>query len=393
MLNRRTGNHQPLKNLQKEWAFFALLSLSFLTAGFTILSLNWGKTFAAIWVFFSAAAVIYQLSVLWLSLPHNHRQGESIMLPSLGWGNRLTLLRGMLIAGLVGFLLLPEPQGWLAWLPGIFYTLAIAADFFDGYLARITNHATRLGEILDISFDGLGVLAAIILAVQYDRLPNWYLIVAFARYAFVFGLWLRTRLGKVNFDLPPSIRRRALAGFQMGFLAVMLWPLFSPPGTHIAALLFGIPILLGFLQDWLYVTGFIQPGALPKNQSLQKVFHWLPLLFRAGVVSLGAALIFSDLAVLDQLSSSQAALVLADLAVIILLTAGVTTRSAAIVGLILLGFHQLFASLSLAQIFLAGGYAVILFLGGGPFSLWTPEEYLVYHRAGETAMLKGEQTS
>lgn len=393
MLNRRTGNHQPLKNLQKEWALFALLSLSLLTAGFTILSLNWEKTFAAIWVFFSAAAVIYQLSVLWLSLPHNHRQGESIMLPSLGWGNRLTILRGMLIAGLVGFLLLPEPQGWLAWLPGIFYTLAIAADFFDGYLARITNHATRLGEILDMSFDGLGILAAIILAVLYDRLPNWYLIVAFARYAFVFGLWLRTRLGKVNYDLPPSIRRRALAGFQMGFLAVMLWPLFSPPGTHIAALLFGIPILLGFLQDWLYVTGFIQSGALPKNQLLQKVIHWLPLLFRAGVVSLGAALIFPDLAVLNQLSSSQAALVLADLAVIILLTAGVTTRSAAIVGLILLGFHQLFASLSLAQIFLTGGYAVILFLGGGPFSLWAPEEYLVYHRAGETAMLKGEQTS
>ncbi len=367
----------PLHNLRKEWSFFAALSILYLSAGFALLALSWQVHFAAIWGLTGAVTLIYQLSVLWSGLPRNHRQGEIDILPSLGWGNCLTLLRGILIAGLGGFLFLPEPEGWLAWLPGIFYTLAIAADFFDGYLARITNHATRLGEILDMSFDGLGILAAIILAVLYDRLPNWYLIVAFARYAFVFGLWLRTRLGKVNYDLPPSIRRRALAGFQMGFLAVMLWPLFSPPGTHVAALLFGIPILLGFLQDWLYVTGFIQSGALPKNQSLQKVIHWLPLLFRAGVVSLGAALIFPDLAVLNQLSSSQAALVLADLAVIILLTAGVTTRSAAIVGLILLGFHQLFASLSLAQISLACGYAVILFLGGGPFSLWTPEEYLV----------------
>jgi hypothetical protein len=156
--------------------------------------------------------------------------------------------------------------------------------------------------------------------------------------------------------------------------------------------LFSIPILLGFLQDWLYVTGFIKPGAHLKSQSLQKVFHWLPLLLRAGVVSLGAALIFPDLVIIDQLPTSQAALVIADLAVIILLAAGVTTRTTAIAGLILLGFHQFFASLSLAQIILAGGYAAILFLGGGPFSLWAPEEYLVYHRAGETAMLKREQT-
>jgi CDP-diacylglycerol--glycerol-3-phosphate 3-phosphatidyltransferase len=391
MLNRQTGNHQTLKKLRKEWAIFALLSISFLTAVFTLLSFNWGKPFTTLWVFFSAAAVIYQLSVLWLSLPHNHRQGETDVLPGLGWGNRLTLLRGLLIAGLIGFLALPSPPGWLAWLPGIFYTLAIAADFFDGYLARITRHTTRLGEILDMSFDGLGILAAIILAVSYGRLPAWYLLVAFARYAFILGLWLRSRLGKQNYELPPSVRRRALAGFQMGFLAVMLWPIFSPPGTHIAALFFGLPILLGFVQDWLYASGVLIPGTRPTSPSFQWIKRWLPLFFRFGVVILGSTYTFSNLLVLAQLPAHQVVLTIADLLVISLLAVGITTRTAAIAGLILLGFHQVFASLSPAQILMAGGYSMILFLGGGPFSLWTPEEYLVYNRAGEPAALKVEQ--
>ncbi len=391
MENRRTENHQPLNNLRKEWAFFALLSLSFLTAGFTLLSFNWGKPFAAIWVLLSAAAVVYQLSVLWLSLPRNHRQGETNILSSLGWGNRLTLLRGLLIAGLIGFLALPPPPGWLAWLPGIFYTLAIAADFFDGYLARITRHATRLGEILDMSFDGLGILAAIILAVSYGRLPAWYLLVAFARYAFILGLWLRSRLGKQDHELPPSVRRRALAGFQMGFLAVMLWPIFSPPGTHIAALFFGLPILLGFVQDWFYASGVLSAGNRLPSPSLQWMKRWLPLFFRFGVVFLGGALTLPNLLVLAQLPAHQVVLTIADLLVISLLALGITTRTAAIAGLILMGFHQVFASLSLAQILMAGGYSMILFLGGGPFSLWAPEEYLVFHRAGEPATLKVEQ--
>lgn len=382
-----------LQNLHKEWFILAAFSLITLSSGFFLLATTWQMLFAASWMILAALTLIYLFAVLWSSLPRNHRQGEIDILPDLGWGNRLTLLRGILIAGLVGFLLLPEPEGWLARLPGIFYTLAIAADFFDGYLARITNRATRLGEILDMSFDGLGVLAAIILAVQYERLPDWYLLVAFARYAFVFGLWLRTRLGKDNFELPPSIRRRALAGFQMGFLAVMLWPIFSPPGTHIAALFFGLPILLGFLQDWFYATGFIKADDGRKSQAIQWMLGWLPLFFRIVVVCLGAALIFPNLIVLNQLSTSQAILVIADLAVILLLTLGVTTRTAAIAGLILLGFHQMYASLSFIQILLAGGYATVLFLGGGPFSLWTPEEYLVFQRAGKAPALKGEQAS
>lgn len=381
----------PLQNLRKEWSLFAALSILYLFGGFALLAITWQTQYALIWGVFCTATLIYQFAVLWSGLPHNHRPGEIDILPVLGWGNRLTLIRGMLIAGLVGFLLIPEPQGWLAWLPGIFYTLAIAADFFDGYLARITRHNTRLGEILDMSFDGLGVLAAILLAVFYGRLPGWYLLVAFARYAFVAGLWLRNRSGKVNFELPPSVRRRALAGFQMGFLAVMLWPLFSPPATHIAALFFGIPILMGFLMDWFYTTGLLTANDRPQSQTIQRILRWLPFVFRFSVVILGGVMILPKIMALSQLPAPQAMLTITELVVICLLAFGITIRTAAIGGLILLGFHQVFASLSFFQILMAGGYSAILFLGGGPFSLWTPEEYLVFHRAGEAAIIKGKQ--
>ncbi len=382
----------PLESLRKEWSLFALFSMFFLAAGFTLLTATWQLHYATRWTLLAAIALVYQLSILWRFLHLNHRVDETQLLSSLGWGNRLTLLRGILIGGLIGFLAIPAPPGWLAWLPGIFYTLAIAADFFDGYLARITRRTTRLGELLDMSFDGLGVLAAILLAVLYGRLPGWYLLVALARYAFVFGLWLRKRLGKPNYELPPSIRRRALAGFQMGFLAVMLWPLFTPPGTHIVALLFGVPILLGFIQDWFYVSGWLKPGLGAPSVSLQFGLRWLPFLLRITLVFLGASLILPNLPNFAQLPAPQAAIAIADIVVISLLAFGITTRSAAIAGLILLGFHQIYASLSLAQILMAAGFSAITFLGGGPFSLWTPEEYLVYHRAGKPATVKVEQS-
>ena len=41
------------------------------------------------------------------------------------------------------------------------------------------------------------------------------------------------------------------------------------------------------------------------------------------------------------------------------------------------------APLSLAQIILAVAYTLILYLGSGAFSLWTPEDYLYRHHAGK----------
>jgi hypothetical protein len=42
----------------------------------------------------------------------------------------------------------------------------------------------------------------------------------------------------------------------------MLWPIFRPPGTHIAAVIFAVPFLVAFAWDWLVVSGTVAWDAI-----------------------------------------------------------------------------------------------------------------------------------
>lgn len=381
-MESQAGTHDfALARLRRAWLQYTIGSLLFLLLGIAFLSLTWQPVYAWLWALLPALAMTYQAETLRRNLTANHRAGETVLLSELGWGNRLTLLRGLFAAGMMGFLLLPRPPGSLAWLPGILYVLSDAADFFDGYVARVTHHATHLGEILDLSFDGLGVLAASLLLVQYGQVPPWYLLVGAARYLFVLGQALRTRLGRSNYPLPPSRARRVFAGLQMGFLGAVLLPVFTPPGTWIAAALFGAPLLVGFARDWLSVSGVLRPGSA--SSRLVQLERWLPTLLRAAVPALafGVGAFFVDSG-LSAVSPWLTLLYIFHLLLLTLVFLGVLPRISAIAGLCALGFYQLFASLTLAQIALAVIYTLILYLGGGGWSLYTPEETLFHRPAG-----------
>jgi CDP-diacylglycerol--glycerol-3-phosphate 3-phosphatidyltransferase len=339
--------------------------------------------------------MLYQLWVLWKSLKHNFRPAEGRLLSSFGAGNTMTLLRGVLVACLAGFLLVPRPEGWLAWVPGTLYVLAVIADFLDGYLARISGTVTKLGEILDMSFDGLGVLAAALLAVGYGQVPAWYLSVALARYVFLGGTHLRAWLGKPVYELPPSTSRRTFAGMQMGFIAIVLLPAFSPPGTHIAATVFALPFLLGFTRDWLSVNGVFRPENKPTSR-LQVIFSdWAPVLLRLAILFLSAGPISQRFlnytqqvefyAARGMPSADVGVLILAMLETVIvgLLLLGISGRVTAVLALLVLGFNQIFASLTTSQVLLLIACTTILFTGTGAFSLWAPENRIIYRRAGE----------
>ncbi len=370
-------NKQALFSLRKRWALSAALSLSTLLGGFILLGSQGLPAWR--WLLPAFLGYGYLLAVLWKGLEANRRLGEDKLLPDLGAGNVATLLRGGLLALLAGFLLLPASTGWLAWIPGVLYTLAIIADYLDGYLARVTDHATRLGEVLDMSFDGLGVLVAVLLGVRDGRLPDWYLVIGFARYAYLVGAWLRTRRGLPVYELPPSLSRRGLAGLQMGFLSVALWPVFSPDAVHLAALGFGLPFLAGFLRDWLLHTGVIRPAFSERRQEAS-LTRWAPLALRLAVGLLAAASLFAQGAastLSDPLILGAGGLVAA------LILLGAAGRVAAIAGMLLLGFGQLLASPWTIHTGLLAAYLGVLFLGTGPFSLWTPEENLIHRRAGE----------
>lgn len=378
-----------LSGLKVQAGIFSTASIVFTLGGFALILSAWDMSSALRWLGLTLSCIFYLFWILWRGLPENHRDGENDLLPNLGAANLLTLVRGLCMAAVAGFLFSPRPEGWLAWLPGALYTLVVAADGLDGYLARVTNHSTRLGEILDLNLDGLGVLAAAGLAVQWGQAPWIYLVVAFARYGYTALLWLWRRKGRAVRPLPYSVRRRAFAGLQMGLLVVLLWPVFGPPGTQIAAVLFAIPFLAGFAYDWLYATGLIG-GAHPSGKVLRKahpisrVQHYLPLALRLVAVALGAwqALTFwNNAAILP--GTSLGALLILEALVLLLILLGAAGRVAAIAGLLLLGVHQIFASLSPLQIALAGVYIALLYLGTGAQSLWKPEDRLIYRRLGE----------
>jgi CDP-diacylglycerol--glycerol-3-phosphate 3-phosphatidyltransferase len=277
----------------------------------------------------------------------------------------------------------------MIWAPAGLYWLSNLTDFLDGFLARKTNRVTRLGESLDIKLDGFGVLIATILIVQYSQVPLWYLLVGLARYLFVIGLWIRDRLGKSSIDLPPSVRRRAFAGIQMGFVGVILLPLFGPPGTFWAATVFGLLFLLGFIVDWFIVSGVLDLETFDRYASVsRKALRTLTIGLRVISAGLLVFLIFQRIA---QLGSGLGAVVpgpdwflWVEVVLFLMLTLGSAGRIAALITLLLMGVYQMSVHLSGPQTLLVITSALLFFLGTGPFSIWKPEEKLIDWRAGES---------
>ncbi|MBT3315018.1 MAG: CDP-alcohol phosphatidyltransferase family protein [Anaerolineae bacterium] len=371
-------NSLALTHLKKEWMRAGLFFMLFASGGYFLFNRFWETRYALRWLGLTSVFGAWQLFVLWRSLGENHREGEVDLLPTLGWGNAISFARGIFIAGLLGFLFSPWAEGWLAWLPFTFYLFAALSDILDGYLARINNHVTKLGAALDMNNDSWGVLIVTLLVFWYGQVPLWYLPVGLARYFFIFGLWLREKQGKQNFEMPFSYRRRIFAGVQMGFIVSMLAPLFSPPATTIAATLFMIPFLGGFLYDWFLVTGRIDPekGAAFFDKILTSAWmRWLPLLLRLCTVASLAYIAFAY--------SLGALWTLAQVVLIIMLIFGILGRLIAILTLIFAGL-TFFSILPISAILLVLS-TILLFTGTGALSLWSPEEWLIYNRAGEKA--------
>lgn len=217
----------------------------------------------------------------------------------IGVANTITLSRGILIALLGGMLIFPEIDSALQVAVGVAYSLAAIADFIDGFVARKLGETSPLGEKLDGDFDALGIAITPLLGIKLGQLPWLYLLVGVAYYLFLFGMYYRRKNGKPIYDLVESQFRRTIAGFQMGFLAVILYPVYGPPETILAAYMFMTPFLTMFLFDWLCVSGHINSGDPHYQQFAGKAkklfFHWLPLLFRIVIIFIVITPAFSKL--------------------------------------------------------------------------------------------------
>jgi cardiolipin synthase (CMP-forming) len=65
----------------------------------------------------------------------------------------------------------------------ILYLAISAADYLDGFLARVTGQYSRMGALLDPVVDRLTILAGIVVTWKFELLPRWALAVLAVREA------------------------------------------------------------------------------------------------------------------------------------------------------------------------------------------------------------------
>lgn len=376
-----------LRSLRREWAVYLTAGLVFVLAGFATLWIFWEPRYALRWLVVTLGLVAYQFGYLYRRLTDNRLKGDPAarLFGDLGLANGLTTVRSVFTAGLAGFLTAPWPAGWLAWAPGVLYLTSAVMDYLDGYVARVTGRTTILGEDLDMRWDGTGMLFGATLSVLYGQTPLPYLLVGLARYLYLFGLWVREKRGQPVYDLPPSRFRRALAGMQMGFVAVVLLPVYGPPATRLAAALFMLPLLIGFTRDYLWVTGRltapVQSQEEQPSRLRERFIFYLPLALR---VLLAALLINLIVYQAGQSTPGWGMIILAGLAVLAV-GMGAAGRLFALAVLLMAGFGLRAAPLEW-RYWLILVCSFLLFISGtGRYSLWKPEDWLIYRRAGERA--------
>ncbi len=395
---REPGQGHSLAHLRRRWwLVVGLYALAAATSYALLRSIGLAEP-AWRWATPVGLAMACALIVLRRGLPENHRRGETTLFPRLGLANAITLLRGCLLGILAGFLLFPRPTGGLAWLPALVYTAAALTDFVDGYVARVTNQPTLLGERLDMEFDSLGALLAVSLAVAYGQLPTWALLMGLARYLFVGGLAWRRWRGLPVYDLPSSAYGRLIAALFMSLVAVVLWPVLDPAATRFAAIWFALPLAASFGRDWLVVSGRIDPASPAYLMTLSRwqrlLTRRLPVLLRLVAVVCFATLVASALRSPDGLVGAlhwpgvltpeiSATLIVAlGLVGAVSTLFGLEARLGALLLLFSAGASISTDGLNLANGLLLASAITLLHTGGGDWALWRPSDRLFLQRLG-----------
>jgi len=207
------------------------------------LAVSPGLVGSALGVYLAMAAVI---ATTW---PTHYR--------SFGWPNRITLLRGALVAVLAGALLVPElyrqhglPMAGLS-------LVVLALDGLDGWLARSLGASSAFGARFDMEVDSLLVLVLAIAVFVSGTTGPWVLAIGLMRYVFAgLGLvvpWLRA-------ELPDSARRKWICVIQVLALVVAVaFPVSTEPppiDPFVVRIMLGTALMLligSFARDvaWL----------------------------------------------------------------------------------------------------------------------------------------------
>ena len=96
------------------------------------------------------------------------------------------------------------------WAALIIFAIASLTDFVDGYIARHYNQVSDFGKFLDPLADKLLVTAAMLIFVQWGRMPAWAVMIVLAREFAVSGLRMVAATGVGNLPAYFSINHASV---------------------------------------------------------------------------------------------------------------------------------------------------------------------------------------
>jgi phosphatidylglycerophosphate synthase len=166
-----------------------------------------------------------------------------------GAANGVTLVRAILIAGLVA-LLGEAAAPHVAWLVVSLAVVGVLLDGVDGKLARRRGETSAFGARFDMETDALLIMVLALFVWQHDKAGAWILLAGLLRYLFVAASYAAPWLGEA---LPPSRRRQAVCVVQIVSLIGALAPLLPPPASAVVALVGLVALGWSFAIDvaWL----------------------------------------------------------------------------------------------------------------------------------------------
>ncbi|MCP1319298.1 CDP-alcohol phosphatidyltransferase family protein [Halomonas sp. 707B3] len=168
----------------------------------------------------------------------------------LGWANRVTLGRSVLIS-LVAGALVGEAFIQAIWLWLGVAVIALLLDGVDGWIARRTRSHSPFGARFDMELDALLITLLCIGLIVEESLGLWVLLIGGMRYLFVAASlpfpWL-------NEPLNESFRRKAVCVWQVVALLLALTPLTSSFLAGLLALSALMSLVYSFGVDvwWLH---------------------------------------------------------------------------------------------------------------------------------------------
>jgi len=164
-----------------------------------------------------------------------------------GTANRITLLRGCLVAWLAAFAMTNGSNHQAFWVACV-AAIALAMDGLDGFIARKTNGETEYGAKFDMEFDAMLMLVLSWLVFAWNQAGLWVLFCGLARYLWAAAsaqfIWLRK-------EVPGEFRRKT--GCVIGVIGLICAAAPIPHSALWAAIATGA-LALSFGMDtvWLF---------------------------------------------------------------------------------------------------------------------------------------------